>query len=85
MYKRHTNAWGYAAGGGAEVMVTNNIAVGLEYLYTDVKDDDYVVNVGAGSAPATNPFLLNGGGTNIQRSDPHFRTHSVRGTLSFRF
>ncbi|MFC0104333.1 outer membrane protein [Sphingopyxis terrae] len=80
-----TNAWGYAAGGGAEVMVTNNIAVGLEYLYTDVKDDDYVVNVGAGSAPATNPFLLNGGGTNIQRSDPHFRTHSVRGTLSFRF
>ena len=29
-----TNAWGYAAGGGAEVMVTNNIAVGLEYLYT---------------------------------------------------
>jgi outer membrane immunogenic protein len=66
-------------------MVTNNIAVGLEYLYTDVKDDDYVVNVGAGSAPATNPFLLNGGGTNIQRSDPHFRTHSVRGTLSFRF
>ncbi|KTE77530.1 outer membrane protein [Sphingopyxis sp. A083] len=81
----NTNAWGYAAGGGAEVMVTNNIAVGLEYLYTDVKDDDYVVNVGAGSAPATNPFLLNGGGTNIQRSDPHFRTHSVRGTLSFRF
>jgi len=80
-----TNAWGYAAGGGAEVMVTNNIAVGLEYLYTDVKDDDYVVNVGAGSAPATNPFLLNSGGTNIQRSDPHFRTHSVRGTLSFRF
>lgn len=80
-----TNAWGYAAGGGAEVMVTNNIAVGLEYLYTDLKDKDYVVNVGPGTAPATNPFLLNGGGTNIQRSDPHFRTHSVRGTLSFRF
>ncbi|MDO9369140.1 MAG: outer membrane beta-barrel protein [Sphingopyxis sp.] len=80
-----TNAWGYAAGGGAEVMVTNNISLGLEYLYTDVKDDDYVVNVGPGTAPVTNPFLLNGGGTNIQRSDPHFRTHSVRGSLSFRF
>ena len=81
-----TNGWGYAAGGGAEIMVTNNIAIGLEYLYTDLKDKDYVVNVGAGSAnPATNPFLLNGGGTDIQRSDPHFRTHSVRGTLSFRF
>lgn len=80
-----TNAWGYAVGGGAEVMVTNNVGLGLEYLYTDVKDKDYVVNVGAGSAPDTNPFLLNGGGTDIRRSDPHFRTHSVRGTLSYRF
>ena len=43
------------------------------------------MNVGAGSAPDTNPFLLNGGGTDIRRSDPHFRTHSVRGTLSYRF
>jgi outer membrane immunogenic protein len=80
-----TNAWGYTVGGGAEVMVTNNIGLGLEYLYTDVKDKDYVVNVGAGTAPATNPFLLNGGGTDIRRSDPNFRTHSVRGTLSYRF
>ncbi len=81
-----TNGWGYAVGGGAELMVTNNIGLGLEYLYTDIKDKDYVVNVGAGTAdPATNPFLLNGGGTDIQRSDPHFRTHSVRGTLSYRF
>jgi outer membrane immunogenic protein len=80
-----TNGWGYAAGGGAEVMVTNNISVGLEYLYTDLKDKDYVVDVGPGTAPPTNPFLLNGGGTDIQRSNPHFRTHSVRGSLSFRF
>ena len=80
-----TNGWGYAAGGGAEVMVTNNISVGLEYLYTDLKDKDYVVNVGPGTAPPTNPFLLNGGGTDIQRSNPHFRTHSVRGAISYRF
>ena len=66
-------------------MVTNNIAVGLEYLYTDIKDDDFVVNVGPGTAPPTNPFLLNGGGTDMKRSSDHFRTHSVRGTLSFRF
>ncbi|NIJ36896.1 outer membrane immunogenic protein [Sphingopyxis panaciterrae] len=80
-----TNAWGYSAGGGAEIMVTNRIGLGLEYLYTDVKDDDYTVNVGPGTAPATNPFLIEAGGTDIQRSDPHFRTHSVRGTVSFRF
>lgn len=80
-----TNGWGYTAGGGAEIMVTNNIAVGLEYLYTDIKDNDFIVNVGQGTAPATNPFLLNGGGTDMKRSSDHFRTHSVRGTLSFRF
>lgn len=81
-----TNGWGYSAGGGAEVMVTKNIAVGLEYLYTDLKDKDYVVNVGAGSVTLNNPFLAGGGdGTDIRRGDPHFRTHSVRGTLSFRF
>src|SRR3546814_13373076 len=67
-------------------MVTNNIGLGLEYLYTDVKDKDYVVNVGAGTAdPATNPFLLNGGGTDIRRSDPTFQTPSVRGSLRYRF
>lgn len=80
-----THAWGYAAGGGAELMVTNNISVGLEYLYSDVKDDDYRVNVGPGTAPPTNPFLLNGGGTDIRRSGSHFRTHSVRGAISYRF
>ena len=81
-----TNGWGYAAGGGAEIMVTQKVSIGLEYLYTDVKDDDYVVNVGAGTAdPATNPFLLNGGGTDIQRSSANMRTHSVRGTVGFRF
>jgi outer membrane immunogenic protein len=80
-----TNGWGYAVGGGVEVMVTNNLGVGLEYLYTDVKDDDYTVNVGPGTAPATNPFLADSGGTDIRRSDPNFRTHSVRGTISYRF
>ena len=80
-----TNGWGYVAGGGAEAMLTNNISLGLEYLYTDIQDDDYVVNVGAGTAPPTNPFLINGGGTDIKRGDDHFRTHSVRASLNFRF
>jgi outer membrane immunogenic protein len=80
-----TNAWGYSAGGGAEAMVTNNVSLGLEYLYTSLKDDDYVVNVGPGTAGPTNPFLLNGGGTDIKRGDDKMKTHSVRATLNFRF
>jgi len=80
-----TNAWGYSVGGGAEIMMTNNLSFGLEYLYTDLKDNDYRVEVGQGTAPDTNPFLLDAGGTNIIRSSNDFRTHSVRGTLSYRF
>lgn len=80
-----TNGWGYTAGGGAEIMVANNISIGLEYLYTDIRDDDFVVAVGPGTAPATNPFLIESGGTDMKRESDHFRTHSVRGTLSFRF
>lgn len=80
-----TNGWGYVAGGGAEAMLTSNISLGLEYLYTDIQDDDFVVNVGAGTAGPTNPFLQNGPGTDIKRGDDHFRTHSVRASLNFRF
>lgn len=80
-----TNGWGWQAGGGAEVMVGNNMSIGLEYLYTTLSDDDYVVEVGAGTAPATNAFLLNGGGTNIVREDADFDRHAVRVTTSVRF
>lgn len=86
---QRTNAYGYAAGGGAEVMVTNNVSLGLEYLYTDLKDDDYVVNFGAkadGTTPAGNAFILdNAEGTDVKRSGENFRTHGVRASLNFRF
>jgi outer membrane immunogenic protein len=80
-----TNAWGYSAGGGAEAMLTKNVSLGLEYLYTNLKDDDYTVNVGQGTAPDTSPFLQNGAGTDIKRSDDSLRTHSVRASVNFRF
>jgi len=41
--------------------------------------------VGAGSAPATNPFLLDSGQTGLRPSDPNFDIHSIRTTLNFRF
>lgn len=80
-----TNAWGYQVGGGAEAMVAQNLSLGVEYMYTSLMDDDYVVNVTQGAAAATNPFLLNGGGTNFNRSDENFNRHSVRVTASLRF
>ncbi len=77
--------WGWQAGGGTEIMVTNNVSLGLEYLYSRYKDDKYSVSVGAGTAAATNPFLLNGGGTDMRIKDKYFDTHALRATVGFRF
>ncbi len=80
-----TESFGWTGGVGAEAKVTDNITMGLEYLFTRYNDDDYVVNVGPGTAGATNPFLLASGGTDMKRSDEDFDLHSIRLTAAFRF
>jgi outer membrane immunogenic protein len=77
--------FGWQAGGGAEVMLTRNLGLGLEYLYSRYNDDDYTVAVGPGTAPATNPFLLESGGTDMRLSNDKFDYHTLRGTVSLRF
>lgn len=76
---------GYQLGGGVEHRFAPNLSLGLEYIYTRLKDDDFGVTA-AGPAPAGNPFLLvNAGGTDFRRSQERFKTHSVRLTTSYRF
>ncbi|MET1753949.1 outer membrane beta-barrel protein [Novosphingobium sp. RD2P27] len=77
--------WGWQVGGGGELMVTDQISLGLEYLYNRYDDDKHYVEVGQGTAPATNPFLLRSGGTRIQPSDTRFEYHSLRAVVGFRF
>lgn len=77
--------FGWQAGGGAEIMLTRNIGIGMEYLYSSYKDDDYVVAVGQGTAPDTNPFLLENGGTDLRASNDRFDFHSLRATVNLRF
>ncbi len=80
------DAWGYNVGGGVEQRIGQNFSIGLLYLYTNIKADDYRVTAGPGTAPPTNPFLLvNSTGTDFRRSDDNFRTHSMRLTAAFRF
>lgn len=80
------DAWGYNVGGGVEQRIGRNFSIGLLYLYTDLKADDYRVTAARGTAPVTNPFILaNTNGTDFRRSDDHFRTHSMRLTAAFRF
>jgi outer membrane immunogenic protein len=81
-----TKSWGYSYGGGTEVKIAKNFSLGLEYLYTNYVDDDYVVAVGPGTAPVTNPFrIVNANGTNMRRDDSDFDMHNIRLTANFRF
>lgn len=77
--------FGWQAGGGTEIMLTNNMTLGLEYLYSRYNDDKSYVLVGPGTAPATNPFLLESGATRLRGSDTRFDFHSVRATVGFQF
>ncbi|MFA9201179.1 MAG: outer membrane protein [Cypionkella sp.] len=77
--------WGAQFGGGAELVLGGGLTVGLEYLYSRYEDDDTFVEVRQGTAPATNPFLLNGGGTNLRPADSRLDLHSFRVTAGFQF
>jgi outer membrane immunogenic protein len=77
--------WGWQAGVGGEMKLTEKVSVGVEYLYSSFQDDGYKVRA-SGPAPATNPFILiNPNGTDFRRSDDEFNTHAVRMTASYRF
>lgn len=77
--------WGYQAGAGAELMLGSSLSIGLEYLYSNYDNGDAYVAVGKGTAPATNPFLLRGGGTNLRGADRSLDLHSFRVTAGFHF
>jgi outer membrane immunogenic protein len=79
------DAWGYRIGAGVEQRVGRNFSIGLQYLYTSLKDEDFRVRA-AGPAPATNPFIrTNPNGTDFARSGDRFNNHSLGLTANFRF
>ncbi|MDP3661109.1 outer membrane protein [Phenylobacterium sp.] len=79
------HADGYQWGGGLEHKLTDNVNLGVEYIYTKLDDGGARVR-SQGPAPANNPFLLvNASGTDFQRSEQDFEVHSVRFTASYRF
>jgi outer membrane immunogenic protein len=77
--------WGWQVGGGGQLMVTNNVSLGVEYLYNRYSDDKNYYLVGRGSAPATNPFVATSGATRMRIDDDRFDYHSLRATVGFHF
>ncbi len=78
---------GWQAGGGVEYKLAPNLSVTGEYLYTSLEAPDYVIRVGQGTAPATNPFVLapNTTGTDMMRSNGRFGLHAVNIGMNYRF
>lgn len=80
-----SDADGAQLGIGYERQIGEAFAVGIEYLRTNLKDDEARVRA-QGPVPATNPFVLvNADGTDFRRSDEDFDLDSVRLTATYRF
>lgn len=80
--KPDEDAWGYTVGGGVEALVTSNISVGLEYLYTDLDVDTQSVRFASPPGPFS---LVNPAGTDFRPEDDEFDFHTIRGVVTYRF
>jgi outer membrane immunogenic protein len=74
------DAWGYTVGGGVEALLTSNVSIGLEYLYTDLDVDTQTARFDSGPFAADNTD-----GTDIRADDDEFAFHTIRGVLTYRF
>lgn len=81
----NNNAEGLQFGLGYERKLGDSFTVGIEYLATQLDDNEYRVRA-QGPAPATNAFVrTNPAGTDFRRSDEDFDFDGVRITATYRF
>jgi outer membrane immunogenic protein len=71
---------GFQVGAGIETMITENVAFGVEYAYTNLGDSDF--NTTFTNAPFV---VVNPTGTDVRGSDRIFDFHTVKATLSYKF
>jgi len=78
---------GYSVGGGLTAKVTERISIGAEYLYTNLGDSDFNVNLSG--APGTGAAAAFGTGgadsTDAIGSDRDFDFHTIQVKVSYHF
>lgn len=80
------DSYGYRVGGGLEHRFDGGFSLGVQYLYTSLKDDDFTVRAAGTNLPVSNPFILrNSQGTDFQRSGRRFTSNNLSVVASFRF
>ncbi|HEX9954070.1 MAG TPA: outer membrane beta-barrel protein [Allosphingosinicella sp.] len=78
--------YGYRVGGGVEHRFNGGFSLGVQYLYTSLKDEGFTVRASGANVPVSNPFILrNAAGTDFQRSGNRFTSSNVSVVASFRF
>lgn len=82
---------GYQVGIGYEVklepmwLIGSGWTLAVEYLWTSLDEGFYPVRVGQGTAPATNPFILqNAAGTAMERTKDVFEFSNIGVSLNWR-
>lgn len=71
--------FGYAVGGGVDYLVTDNISLGLEYLYTNLGENDFEVRgTGTNAAGQEVTFSSDSG-------DEDYDFHTIWAKASYRF
>jgi len=77
------NVFGWTAGGGAEFRFSETMSLGVQYLYTNLTDDDFRVRAAGGAA--NNPFIrVNAQGTDFRRGGK-FNSNAVAASINFHF
>lgn len=78
------SADGWQLGAGLDRNLTQQVTIGVEYLYTNLKDDNYRVRASGG--PAGGPFTAtNSSGTDFSRSQEKIKVQAARMTAAYRF
>jgi len=75
-------AIGYTVGAGLTAKITQRVSFGLEYLYTDLGDDDFNVRL---SGPAAFSGPGSPGFTDARGSDSSFDFHTIQAKISYHF
>jgi outer membrane immunogenic protein len=77
------DGWGYSYGGGVEQKI-GKFSIGLDYLFTSLKNDDFRVRLSGGAVGG--PFTVqNASGTDFRRSFSKFGYHTIATSASYRF
>lgn len=85
-FGKSSTEFGYAVGGGGKYAVTDNLIVGITYLYVDLGETSRGTAVARrdfGPPPPTGPFFDQATGSGSIKSDHSF--HTVRVGLSYKF